>query len=107
VEEQTNILSAPAQPNSVNRKLKLGIYRHYKGNMYHVHGVSTHSESLEKLVVYRCLYGERGLWVRPLDMFLETVEIDGVDIPRFEWQREATEQEIAEAISPLNETGLS
>ena len=75
--------------------------------MYHVHGVSTHSESLEKLVVYRCLYGERGLWVRPLDMFLETVEIDGVDIPRFEWQREATEQEIAEAISPLNETGLS
>lgn len=57
-----------------------GLYRHYKGNDYEVVGVATHSETGESLVVYRALYGEFGLWVRPLEMFEELV--DGR--PRFE-----------------------
>jgi hypothetical protein len=60
-----------------------GTYRHYKGNLYEVIDVATHSETEERLVVYRALYGERGLWVRPLVMFTETVEVDGVAVPRF------------------------
>ena len=54
-----------------------GRYRHYKGNDYEVMGVARHSETEEEVVVYRALYGERGLWVRPLAMFLETVLIEG------------------------------
>ncbi|MBI2473514.1 DUF1653 domain-containing protein [Candidatus Uhrbacteria bacterium] len=65
---------------------KLGIYRHYKGNEYEVIGVATHSETLEALVVYRALYGNHGLWVRPLKMFVETVEIDGKIRDRFEYR---------------------
>ena len=61
-----------------------GIYRHYKGNLYHVLHTAQHSETKEALVVYRCLYGEYGVWVRPLTMFIETVEFDGKEIPRFE-----------------------
>ena len=64
--------------------LKRGIYRHYKGNLYHVLHTAQHSETKEALVVYRCLYGEYGVWVRPLTMFIETVEFDGKEIPRFE-----------------------
>lgn len=60
-----------------------GRYRHFKGNEYQVIGTATHSESGETLVVYRPLYGEGDLWVRPLAMFLETVERDGVSQPRF------------------------
>ena len=60
-----------------------GLYRHYKGNDYEVLGVATHSETEEVVVVYRALYGEFGLWVRPLAMFEETVAIDGVVTPRF------------------------
>ena len=60
-----------------------GLYRHYKGNDYEVLGVATHSETEEVVVVYRALYGEFGLWVRPLTMFEESVEIDGVVTPRF------------------------
>lgn len=60
-----------------------GTYRHYKGNLYEVVDVATHSETEERLVVYRALYAERGLWVRPLAMFTETVEVDGVTVPRF------------------------
>ena len=63
--------------------LQIGRYRHYKGNEYTVLGVARHSETLEELVVYRQEYGERGLWVRPLAMFLEEVEIDGRRVPRF------------------------
>lgn len=63
---------------------KPGRYRHYKGKEYLVIGVARHSENPgEELVVYRLLYGDHGLWVRPHAMFLETVEIDGVVKPRF------------------------
>lgn len=60
-----------------------GIYRHYKGPQYEVLGVAKHSETEEEVVVYRALYGERGLWIRPLAMFVERVEKDGVSVPRF------------------------
>jgi hypothetical protein len=62
-----------------------GKYRHYKGNLYEVIGTARHSETLEEMVVYRALYGEGGLWVRPLGMFLESVEIGGKTVPRFEY----------------------
>jgi hypothetical protein len=61
-----------------------GRYRHYKGNEYEVIGIATHSETLEAMVVYRPLYGEGGLWVRPAAMFTEDVIIDGRSRPRFE-----------------------
>lgn len=61
-----------------------GIYRHYKGNLYQVLHTAQHSETEELLVVYRCLYGAYGVWVRPLAMFTETVEVDGKEVPRFE-----------------------
>jgi hypothetical protein len=60
-----------------------GRYRHYKGNFYEVIDVARHSETEELLVVYRCLYGDYSLWVRPLAMFMETVSVDGQDLPRF------------------------
>ncbi len=66
--------------------LRPGIYKHYKGNLYQVMEVATHSETLEKVVVYRPLYGERALWVRPLAMFTEEVEVNGLMLPRFAWQ---------------------
>ena len=61
-----------------------GIYRHYKGNLYQVLHTAQHSETEESLVIYRCLYGEYGVWVRPLSMFSETVEVEGKQVPRFE-----------------------
>ena len=67
---------------------KPGVYRHFKGNLYEVIGVASHSETLEPMVVYRALYGEHGLWVRPAAMFLETVTRDGVTVPRFSYLRE-------------------
>lgn len=62
-----------------------GRYRHYKGNEYTVLGVARHSETEEELVVYRQEYGERGLWVRPLEMFCETVTVNGQQVPRFQF----------------------
>jgi hypothetical protein len=61
-----------------------GRYRHYKGNEYRVLGLARHSETLEVLVVYEALYGERGCWVRPAAMFIETIEAKGRRVPRFE-----------------------
>lgn len=60
-----------------------GIYRHYKGNLYHLMEIATHSETGEQLAIYRALYDEFGVWARPLAMFAETIEKDGVTIPRF------------------------
>jgi len=60
-----------------------GLYRHYKGGQYQVLGTARHSESGELLVVYRCLYDNNSLWVRPLAMFMERVELDGRQLPRF------------------------
>ena len=65
--------------------VKIGKYRHYKGNDYEVIGVAKHSEDESELVVYRPLYGERGLWVRPLSMFRESVDVGGKAKPRFEY----------------------
>jgi hypothetical protein len=69
--------------------LKIGRYQHYKGNEYEVIGVAKHSEDESELVVYRPLYNEisgaRNLWVRPLSMFIETVQVDGKTKPRFEY----------------------
>jgi len=65
--------------------IRTGIYRHFKGNLYEVLDIARHSETLQDYVVYRALYGERGLWVRPLAMFLETVERDGRVQSRFEF----------------------
>ena len=61
----------------------LGLYRHYKGNEYEVLGVVRHSETLEPLVLYRPLYNDSGLWVRPYAMFFGRVEVDGVPTLRF------------------------
>jgi hypothetical protein len=65
-----------------------GRYRHYKGNDYTVIGIARHSETQEELVVYRQEYGDNGLWVRPLAMFVETVEVDGKLVARFERMEE-------------------
>ncbi|SFR65766.1 Protein of unknown function [Marinobacter daqiaonensis] len=65
------------------RNVTPGRYRHYKGREYEVLGTARHSETGEWLVVYRCLYGDFSLWVRPLDMFTETVEVAGEQVPRF------------------------
>ena len=66
-----------------------GIYKHYKGNLYEVVDVAKHSETEEEHVVYRTLYGDYSLWVRPLAMFIETVELDGQQIARFEYVEDA------------------
>ena len=65
--------------------VKIGRYRHYKGKDYTVIGVARHSETEEELVVYRKEYDDHGLWVRPLAMFLENVEVNGQMVPRFRY----------------------
>lgn len=65
--------------------VKKGIYRHFKGNLYEVLEVGIHSETQEEHVVYRALYGARGIWIRPLAMFVDTVERDGKSAKRFTW----------------------
>ena len=64
-------------------EIRPGRYRHFKGGEYEVIGMARHSETMEELVVYRALYGERGLWVRPAAMWQEMVERDGKRMPRF------------------------
>ena len=66
-------------------ELKPGIYRHFKGNRYQLIGVAFHSETLEPMVVYRALYGEQGLWVRPAAMWNEIVHKDDYEGPRFQY----------------------
>ena len=64
-------------------EIKLGKYRHFKGNEYEVIGIAKHSETLKDMVVYRALYGEKELWVRDANMFLENVTREGKTFPRF------------------------
>ena len=66
-------------------EIKLGKYRHFKGNMYEVLGFARNSENLEEMVIYRALYGEKEVWVRPASMWNETVERDGKVFKRFEF----------------------
>ena len=67
----------------MENKIQPGKYRHFKGKEYEVVGIARHSETLEELVVYRALYGEGGLWVRPVAMWTETVEHEGQRLLRF------------------------
>ena len=64
-------------------ELKPGIYKHFKGNLYELIGIAKHSETLELMVVYRALYGEGGLWVRPADMWNQQVDSEDYHGPRF------------------------
>lgn len=70
--------------------MRPGIYRHYKGNLYEVIGVAKHSETFEEMVVYKALYGDYGLWIRPKAMFEETITISGKPEKRFMLVEEAT-----------------
>ncbi len=65
--------------------IKKGIYQHFKGQKYEVLDLATHSETGEQYVVYKALYGDFGTWIRPLDMFTETIERDEKEIKRFEF----------------------
>ena len=69
-------------------EIKPGKYRHFKGNLYEVIGIASHSETLDPMVVYRALYGEHGLWVRPAAMWNEIVEKDHYHGPRFQYIEE-------------------
>lgn len=74
----------------MKEEIKLGKYKHYKGKYYQVLGIAHHSETLEKLVIYKALYsseefGKNAIWVRPISMFLEDVKKDGHKIPRFKF----------------------
>lgn len=64
-------------------ELKKGLYKHYKGNLYEVFMTAQHSETEEWMVVYKALYGDEGMWVRPYDMFVEKVEVEGKMVDRF------------------------
>ena len=65
--------------------IKLGKYRHFKGKEYEVLAIAKHSETLQDMVVYKCLYGDYGIWVRPLSMFEESITRDGKTFKRFEY----------------------
>ena len=69
-------------------ELKPSIYRHFKGNLYELVDIAKHSETLEPMVVYRALYGEGGLWVRPAHMWSEQVDRDDYHGPRFAFVKE-------------------
>ncbi len=68
--------------------LKKGVYEHYKGNRYELLYIANHSETLEKMVVYKALYGDGEVWVRPLSMWEEVVDVDGKSVPRFRFTGE-------------------
>ena len=65
------------------KNLRMGTYEHYKGNKYKVIGVGRHSETLEELVIYQAQYGDFGIWVRPVKMFVEAVTVERKQVPRF------------------------
>ncbi|MCI2057405.1 MAG: DUF1653 domain-containing protein [Oscillibacter sp.] len=70
-----------------------GYYRHFKGNKYEVLGMATHSETMEPMVIYRALYGEHGVWVRPASMWNEEIERDGKKFRRFTYLGDAETEE--------------
>lgn len=78
-------MSLSTEGKQNNMEIRKGKYRHFKGNEYEVIGTARHSETLEEMVVYKALYGESGLWVRPASMWNETVERDGKTYQRFEF----------------------
>ena len=80
----TEMTAEPLAPMDLSIQVPPGLYRHYKGRLYQVLGTARHSESLEPMTVYRALYGEHGLWVRPAAMFAEEITIDGVQRKRFQ-----------------------
>ena len=92
-------------------EIPLGKYRHYKGNQYEVVGFAKHSETLEDMVIYKALYGEGGIWVRPLSMWGELVEIDGEAVRRFEYADDKTgtarQDELSEALRSGGNTAES
>lgn len=69
----------------MDNEIRLGRYRHFKGNEYMVLYIAKHSETLEPMVVYQALYGDHGIWVRPASMWNETVERNGIFVKRFEY----------------------
>lgn len=82
------------------KTIQPGRYRHYKGNEYTVVGTARHSETLEDMVVYRQEYGEHGLWVRPKQMFLETMKVEGQEVPRFQSLGSSSEK-VGESVKNL------
>ena len=74
-----------------NTTLKPGIYRHFKGNRYHVIDLVKHSETEQTLVLYRALYGERGLWVRPLELFIAPKQVGATEVQRFAYEGPASD----------------
>ncbi len=81
--QRLTLIQGGVQQNET--EIKLGCYRHYKGKEYEVIGVAKHSESLEDYIVYKALYDEEQLWVRPRELFLRPVKVNGVEQPRFEY----------------------
>ena len=67
------------------KNIKTGIYKHYKGNLYEVLDVGRHSETEEWFVIYKTLYGDGGTWLRPYEMFMETIQVEGQALKRFEY----------------------
>ena len=81
----------PSLPHIISSKkiiMKLGIYQHYSGKYYQVLGISRHSETLEDFVVYQALYGDFGLWVRPIHMFSEKIQYESREVSRFSFVSE-------------------
>ena len=74
---------AEVELSSKAKRIKFGLYEHYKKKQYQVLGVVVHSETLEEHVLYKALYGNRLTWVKPLKMFVEKVEVEGKKIPKF------------------------
>lgn len=81
VDKNLSLLNRPSL--QLLRSAELGIYEHYSGKRYELIGIARHSETLESLVVYRALYGDHDIWVRPFAMFFEEIEVDNRRIPRF------------------------
>ena len=92
--------SGPASDTDLSPlpSIQSGVYRHYKGGLYEVQGVVRHSETLQPMVLYRALYGQRGLWVRPFDMFLETVQVADRTVSRFTWVADDSTAQVGAAV---------